>query len=38
MLDIFLSPHSDPQAELSEPDAGGQCLYEDQLARKRYRP
>lgn len=34
MLDVFLlSPHSDPQAELGEPDAGGQCLYEDQLAQ-----
>lgn len=34
MLDIFFfSPHSDPQAELGEPDAGGQCLYEDQLAK-----
>lgn len=34
MFDVFfISPHSDPQAELGEPDAGGQCLYEDQLAK-----
>jgi glycosyltransferase involved in cell wall biosynthesis len=30
---IFLSPHSDPEARLGEPDAGGQCLYEHQLAK-----
>jgi len=30
---IFLSPHSDPHADLGEPDSGGQCVYEDQLAR-----
>jgi glycosyltransferase involved in cell wall biosynthesis len=29
---IFLSPHSDPEAELGEPDSGGQCIYEHQLA------
>lgn len=29
---MFLSPHSDPQADLGEPDAGGQCVYEHQLA------
>lgn len=30
---IFLSPHSDPEAELGEQDAGGQCVYEHQLAQ-----
>jgi glycosyltransferase involved in cell wall biosynthesis len=30
---VFLSPHSDPEARLGEPDAGGQCLYEHQLAK-----
>jgi D-inositol-3-phosphate glycosyltransferase len=29
---IFLSPHSDPQAEMGELDSGGQCIYEHQLA------
>jgi glycosyltransferase involved in cell wall biosynthesis len=29
---IFLSPHCDPEAELGEPDSGGQCIYEHQLA------
>lgn len=29
---IFLSPHCDPQAELGEPDSGGQCIYEHELA------
>ncbi len=29
---VFLSPHCDPQAELGEPDSGGQCVYEHQLA------
>lgn len=29
---VFLSPHSDPQAKLGEPDAGGQCVYEHELA------
>lgn len=29
---IFLSPHSDPEANLGEPDSGGQCVYEHQLA------
>lgn len=28
----FLSPHSDPEANLGEPDSGGQCVYEYQLA------
>lgn len=33
MLDVlFLSPHCDPQADLGEPDAGGQCVYEHELA------
>ncbi len=30
---VFLSPHCDPHATLGEPDAGGQCVYEDQLAK-----
>jgi D-inositol-3-phosphate glycosyltransferase len=30
---VFLSPHSDPEAELGEQDAGGQCVYEHQLAQ-----
>ncbi|HEX7017477.1 MAG TPA: glycosyltransferase [Patescibacteria group bacterium] len=29
---VFLSPHSDPQATLGEPDSGGQCVYQHQLA------
>lgn len=29
---LFFSPHSDPQAKLGEPDAGGQCVYENELA------
>jgi len=29
---IFLSPHSDPEAVLGEPDSGGQCVYEHELA------
>jgi glycosyltransferase involved in cell wall biosynthesis len=29
----FLSPHSDPEALLGEPDAGGQCIYQHQLAQ-----
>jgi len=28
----FFCPHSDPLAELGEPDAGGQCLYEAEVA------
>jgi len=28
----FFCPHSDPMAELGEPDAGGQCLYEASVA------
>jgi len=28
----FFCPHSDPLAELGEPDAGGQCLYETRVA------
>ncbi len=28
----FFCPHSDPLAELGEPDAGGQCLYEAKVA------
>ncbi len=28
----FFCPHSDPLAELGEPDAGGQCLYEASVA------
>lgn len=30
---LFFSPHSDPQAKLGEPDAGGQCVYEHELAK-----
>jgi glycosyltransferase involved in cell wall biosynthesis len=30
---LFLSPHSDPEADLGEPDSGGQCVYEHQLAQ-----
>lgn len=30
---IFLSAHCDPQADLGEPDAGGQCVYEHELAK-----
>src|SRR5688500_4319001 len=30
---VFLSPHSDPEADLGEPDAGGQCVYEHALAK-----
>lgn len=30
---LFLSPHCDPEAKLGEPDAGGQCVYEHELAR-----
>lgn len=30
---VFLSPHSDPEANLGEPDSGGQCLYEYHLAK-----
>lgn len=30
---IFVSPHSDPEAALGEPDSGGQCVYEYQLAQ-----
>lgn len=33
MMIVFISPHADPQAKLGEPDAGGQCLYEHQLAQ-----
>lgn len=29
---LFLSPHSDPLAHPGEPDSGGQCIYEHQLA------
>jgi len=29
---LFISPHSDPQADLREPDSGGQCIYEHELA------
>ncbi|MGZ5008418.1 MAG: glycosyltransferase [Methylobacter sp.] len=28
----FFSPHSDPLADTGEPDAGGQCVYEAQVA------
>lgn len=31
MIIINLSPHCDPLANLGEPDAGGQCVYEQQL-------
>ena len=30
---VFISPHSDPLAELGTPDSGGQCVYEKELAR-----
>lgn len=30
---VFLSPHSDPEANLGEPDSGGQCIYEYQLGK-----
>lgn len=30
---VFISPHSDPLAELGTPDSGGQCVYEKNLAR-----
>jgi glycosyltransferase involved in cell wall biosynthesis len=30
---VFLSAHCDPQADLGEPDAGGQCVYEHELAK-----
>lgn len=30
---LFLSPHSDPEAFPGEPDSGGQCVYEYQLAQ-----
>jgi glycosyltransferase involved in cell wall biosynthesis len=30
---VFLSPHSDPEARLGEVDAGGQCIYEFELAK-----
>lgn len=30
---VFLSPHSDPEANLGEPDSGGQCVYEYQLGK-----
>ncbi len=29
---LFMSPHSDPEADIGEPDSGGQCVYEHQLA------
>lgn len=29
---VFLSPHSDPLALAGEPDSGGQCIYEFELA------
>lgn len=29
---IHLSPHCDPEADLGEQDAGGQCVYEHQLS------
>lgn len=28
---VHISPHSDPQANLGEPDSGGQCIYEYEL-------
>ncbi|HYD34984.1 MAG TPA: glycosyltransferase [Vitreimonas sp.] len=28
-----MSPHSDPEAHLGEPDSGGQCIYEQQLGK-----
>jgi D-inositol-3-phosphate glycosyltransferase len=30
---VFLSPHSDPEAKIGEVDAGGQCVYEYELAK-----
>jgi len=30
---VFISPHSDPLAELGTPDSGGQCVYEKELAK-----
>lgn len=30
---VFLSPHSDPEANLGEQDAGGQCVYQHSLAQ-----
>lgn len=29
----FLSPHSDPLGRIGDPDTGGQCIYERELAR-----
>ena len=29
----FLSPHSDPLGRIGDPDTGGQCVYERELAR-----
>jgi glycosyltransferase involved in cell wall biosynthesis len=29
----FFNPHSDPLADLGEPDAGGQCVYEAKVAQ-----
>lgn len=34
MVVVFTSPHSDPEANLGEPDSGGQCVYEHQLAQE----
>ena len=28
---VFFSPHSDPLAQLGEPDSGGQCVYEERV-------
>ena len=30
---VFVSPHSDPEASLGEPDSGGQCIYEYELGK-----
>jgi len=29
---LFVSPHCDPEANLGEPDSGGQCVYQHELA------
>lgn len=30
----FFAPHSDPLARAGEPDSGGQCIYEERVARQ----
>ncbi|HZC06690.1 MAG TPA: glycosyltransferase [Ktedonobacterales bacterium] len=30
---LFVSPHSDPLGRIGDPDTGGQCVYERELAR-----